>query len=78
MVERFPFVPADVDRRYEHEGESMVAPYFELLRKGGSDTPEQLAAIVGLDLSDPAIWASGIEALDELLGEAEALADEAL
>jgi oligoendopeptidase F len=65
-------------RRYEQEGESMVAPYFELLRKGGSDTPEKLAAIVGLDLSDPAIWASGIEALDELLGEAEALADEAL
>ena len=65
-------------RRYEQEGESMVAPYFELLRKGGSDTPETLAAIVGLDLSDPAIWASGIVAVDELLGEAEALADEAL
>ncbi len=65
-------------RRYEREGDAMVEPYFDLLRKGGSETPEQLAEIVGLDLSDPAIWASGIEALDELLGEAEALADEAL
>ena len=42
------------------------------------EAPERLAEIVGLDLTDPAIWASGIEALDELLGEAEALADEAL
>jgi oligoendopeptidase F len=65
-------------RRYEQEGDAIVEPYLELLRKGGSEAPERLAEIVGLDLSDPAIWASGIEALDELLGEAEALADEAL
>jgi oligoendopeptidase F len=65
-------------RRYEREGEAIVEPYFELLRKGGSESPEELAQVVGLDLSDPAIWAGGIEALDELLGEAEALADEAL
>ncbi len=65
-------------RRYEQEGDSMVGPYFELLRKGGSDAPERLAEIVGLDLADQAIWAGGIDALDELLGEAEALADEAL
>jgi oligoendopeptidase F len=65
-------------RRYEREGDAMVGPYFELLRKGGSDAPERLAEIVGLDLADQAIWAGGIEALDELLGEAEALADDAL
>jgi oligoendopeptidase F len=65
-------------RRYEQEGDAIVEPYLELLRKGGSEAPERLAEIVGLDLSDPVIWAGGIEALDELLGEAEALADEAL
>jgi oligoendopeptidase F len=65
-------------RRYEQEGDSMVGPYFDLLRKGGSDAPERLAEIVGLDLADQAIWAGGIDALDELLGEAEALADLAL
>ena len=37
----------------------MVEPYLELLRAGGSRSPEELAAIVGLDLSDPAIWAAG-------------------
>jgi oligoendopeptidase F len=56
----------------------MVQPYFDLLRRGGSQTPEELAGIVGLELADPAIWAGGIEALDVLLGQAEALADEVL
>jgi oligoendopeptidase F len=65
-------------RQYEQDGDSMVGPYFDLLRKGGSDAPERLAEIVGLDLADQAIWEGGIDALDELLGEAEALADEAL
>jgi oligoendopeptidase F len=63
-------------RKYELEGESMVEPYFELLSAGGSRTPEQLAQIVGLDLTDPSIWESGIDALAEELDAAEALARE--
>ena len=54
----------------------MVEPYFELLSTGGSKTPEELAQIVGLDLADPGIWASGIDALAEELDAAEALANE--
>ncbi len=50
-------------RRYEQEGESMVEPYLDVLRAGGSKPPEELAEIVGLDLTDAGIWASGIEAL---------------
>jgi oligoendopeptidase F len=63
-------------RRYEQEGEALVEPYFELLRAGGSQTPEELATIVGLDLRDPAIWASGLDELAGELDEAEALAAE--
>jgi oligoendopeptidase F len=63
-------------RRYELEGESMVEPYFELLRAGGSKAPEELARMVGLDLTDPSIWESGIDALAAELDEAEALATE--
>ncbi len=63
-------------RRYVGEGESMVEPYLDLLRAGGSRSPEELARIVELDLTDPSIWASGLEALDEELDEAERLADE--
>ena len=63
-------------RRYLSEGEAMVEPYLDLLRAGGSRSPEELAQLVGLDLTDPAIWASGIDALSEELDEAERLAGE--
>jgi oligoendopeptidase F len=63
-------------RKYEVEGESMVEPYLDLLRAGGSRPPEELARMVGLDLSDPGIWASGIDALEAELDEAERLAVE--
>jgi oligoendopeptidase F len=63
-------------RRYVLEGEAMVEPYLDLLRAGGSRSPEELAQIVGLDLTDPSIWAGGLEALGEELDEAERLADE--
>ena len=52
------------------------APYLDLLRAGGSKSPEELARMVGLDLTDPSIWASGIDAIADDLDEAEALAVE--
>jgi oligoendopeptidase F len=63
-------------RSYQREGDSMVAPYLDLLRAGGSKAPEDLARMVGLDLTDPSIWASGIDAIADDLDEAEALAVE--
>ena len=63
-------------RSYQREGEAMVAPYLDLLRAGGSKSPEELARMVGLDLTDPSIWACGIDALADDLDEAEALATE--
>ena len=61
-------------RKYELEGDSMVEPYLDLLRAGGSRPPAELAEMVGLDLTDPTIWETGIEALAVELDEAEALA----
>ena len=63
-------------RKYELEGDSMVEPYLELLRAGGSKPPAELAEMVGLDLTDPKIWEAGIEALAVELDEAEALAND--
>ena len=63
-------------RKYELEGDSLVEPYLDLLRSGGSKPPEELAEMVGLDLTDPSIWESGIDALAVQLDEAEALAQE--
>ena len=63
-------------RLYELEGDAMVQPYLELLKLGGSRSPSDLAKVVGLDLDDPAIWSSGIDALAVELDEAERLAAE--
>ena len=66
-----------VYRRYEEEGEGFVESYLDLLRAGGSRPPEELGAIVGVDLSDPGFWSSGIELIERQLDAAEAAAREA-
>ena len=52
----------------------MVEPYLDVLRAGGSKPPEELAEMVGLDLTDRRIWDAGIDAFSTELDEAEALA----
>jgi oligoendopeptidase F len=63
-------------RRYLDEGESFVPRYLELLSAGGSRSPEKLAAIVGIDLTDPGFWDAGLALVEEQLAEAERLAAE--
>ena len=60
--------------RYLEEGDSFVPRYLELLSAGGSRSPEQLAEIVGIDLTDPGFWDSGLALVENQLAEAEALA----
>jgi oligoendopeptidase F len=57
--------------RYLQEGERFVARYLELLTAGGSRSPRELAAIVGVNLDDPGFWDTGLGLLDEQLSEAE-------
>jgi oligoendopeptidase F len=66
-----------VYRRYEEEGEEFVSSYLDLLKAGGSLPPEELGAIVGVDLSDPGFWSSGLELVERQLDAAEAAAREA-
>jgi oligoendopeptidase F len=61
--------------RYEAEGAAFVPSYLELLAAGGSDRPEALAALVGVDLTDPEFWNSGLAVIGELVDEAEKLAE---
>jgi oligoendopeptidase F len=60
--------------RYVDEGSSFAPRYLDLLAAGGSRSPEELAAIVGIDLADPGFWDSGLALIDDLLSQAEALA----
>jgi len=66
-----------VYRRFEEEGESFTPSYLELLRAGGSMPPEELGAIVGVDLTDPGFWSSGLDLIERQLGAAERAAGEA-
>jgi oligoendopeptidase F len=66
-----------VYRAYEQQGAAFVPKYLEMLAAGGSRSPEQLGAIVGLDLADPAFWDGGLEIVAEQLAAAEAAAAEA-
>jgi oligoendopeptidase F len=61
-----------VYRAYEERGEAFVPRYLELLAAGGSRSPEELGAIVGLDLTDPGFWSGGLEIVAEQLEAAEA------
>ena len=50
--------------------------YLELLRAGGSRSPEDLGRIVGVDLTDPGFWASGLDLIERRLEAAERAASE--
>ncbi len=57
--------------RYRAEGDDFVPAYLDLLRAGGSRSPEELGAMVGCDLADPAFWAEGLTIVEEQLTAAE-------
>jgi oligoendopeptidase F len=61
--------------RYREVGDEFVPRYLELLGAGGSRGPEELGQIIGIDLSDPGFWDSGLALIDEQLRTAEALAE---
>ncbi len=63
--------------RFEQEGEAFVPSYLEMLSAGGSMPPEELGAIVGVDLTDPGFWSAGLDLVERQLDAAEAAAGEA-
>ena len=62
---------------YEERGEAFVPSYLEMLSAGGSRSPEDLARIVGCDLTDPSFWDAGLRLVERDLDAAEAAALEA-
>ncbi len=63
-----------VYERYQQTGAELVPRYLEMLAAGGSRTPEELGAIVGVDLADPGFWTAGLDLVERQLQEAEAAA----
>jgi oligoendopeptidase F len=46
-----------------------------MLAAGGSQGPVELVAMVGLDVTDPGFWNTGLDLLDGMLNDAEARAE---
>ncbi len=67
-----------VYRLYVERGDDLVPGYLDMLASGGSRPPEELAAIVGVDLADPGFWDSGLDLVAEQLDQAEAAAEQVL
>lgn len=62
--------------RYLDDPEDFPDRYLSLLEAGGSDWPHVLTGRMGIDLQDPALWNAGLAAIENLITEAENLAQE--
>jgi oligoendopeptidase F len=65
-----------VYQRHLEEGGGFAEKYLGLLAAGGSRSPQELGALVGIDLADPGFWDSGLDLVQRQLEAAEAAARE--
>jgi oligoendopeptidase F len=65
-----------VYQRYVEQGDGFAESYLSLLAAGGSRSPHELGAMVGIDLADPGFWDSGLDLVEAQLRAAEAAAGE--
>jgi oligoendopeptidase F len=62
-------------RIYQEQGESFIPRYVELLSRGGSGSPSELLAPLGVDIADPGFWSKGFVEIDRLIGKMRELVD---
>jgi oligoendopeptidase F len=62
--------------RYQEAGPAFAPAYLEMLTAGGSDWPHELVKPLGVDLTDPGFWHQGLRILDEMVAQAEGLAEQ--
>jgi oligoendopeptidase F len=64
-----------VYRRYrELDSPSFGDAYLDFLALGGSQRPDEAVQAVGIDITDPAFWNSGLEIVAGMVEEVERLA----
>jgi oligoendopeptidase F len=61
--------------RYNQVGSSFADAYLDMLSAGGSDWPHNIVKPLGVDLTDPGFWNNGLQTLDDMVAEAERLAE---
>jgi oligoendopeptidase F len=63
-----------VYQRYLERGPSFVNDYLDFLASGGSTRPDELVKRIGMDITNPSFWDSGLNILDGMVTEVERLA----
>ncbi|MCL5103584.1 MAG: M3 family oligoendopeptidase [Armatimonadetes bacterium] len=58
---------------YRREGETFVPKFIELLKTGGSCSPQELLGRVGIDVKDPEFWRGGVKIVEALIEDFEKL-----
>jgi oligoendopeptidase F len=61
-------------RKYRAEGAAFVPRYLAMLEAGGSRSPQELVAPLGVDLEDPAFWQGALDIIAEQVAAFEELA----
>lgn len=59
--------------KYETEGPSFAPKYLTMLQAGGSKTPQQLVAPLGVDLTDESFWRGALSVLEAQVAAFEKL-----
>lgn len=59
--------------QYQRDGNAFVPKYMQLLTSGGSMSPPELVARLGIDINQPAFWNQGLSLLDRMVTKAEEL-----
>ena len=60
-------------QKSKEEGSAFVERYLDVLRLGGSETPQELMGHLGIDLDDRAFWEGGFRVVEGLVSEFERL-----
>ncbi|MGQ9455407.1 MAG: M3 family oligoendopeptidase [Armatimonadota bacterium] len=58
---------------YKDQGADFVPKYLDLLKAGGSCSPQDLLSRVGIDIKDPGFWRGGIRVIESMVDEFERL-----
>jgi oligoendopeptidase F len=66
-----------VYQRYVERGDAFVPQYLDMLRAGGSRSPEELALMADCDLTDPGFWSGGLALVSAQIDAAEQAARDA-
>jgi oligoendopeptidase F len=60
--------------RYKREGQPFIRQYFDFLAAGGSRSPEDLLAALGIDPLQKEFWQGGVDLIRDMVAQARELA----